>query len=449
MEVLSSIGNKAYEYSHVASDLMSTKANPIPVMSWELIASGALNISHSEFRYVFSFFLSLAAGQTSPPPVLPALRIPSLVSRSKKLEKLPALLEYPSPMSTDLISGQQERKLEKLPSLLEYLSFVFCMGNLLGGPFLEFREYKHFIDGTGVWAFSAKQPRPSPVIPGLYLVGQALCFMCAHIILVPSWGLSNLFSDYYNAHSLLARFSMQALCGFAMQMKYYFVWKLSEASLTFAGLNLIGFETDSSTPIWGRCTNVNFVGVWFTDSARKVPQSWNIGASTFLRRYVYERISPKKGRPGFFHLLVTQLTSAFWHGLYPGYQVFFVGTAFYLNTASVIYKLEQQRFFPAAIRNASLWHVIKVVWTGTSLTYLAMSFIVSAHELLVLDLDKSVAINRKILDLEKSEVLDLDKSVAIYRDVYFIPHIIMVAFALLGLVLPRPPQKTLSVKKEL
>ena len=34
----------------------------------------------------------------------------------------------------------------------------------------------------------------------------------------------------------------------------------------------------------GRCANVNFLGVWLCDSARLVPLSWNIGASTFLRR---------------------------------------------------------------------------------------------------------------------------------------------------------------------
>ncbi len=61
-----------------------------------------------------------------------------------------------------------------------------------------------------------------------------------------------------------------------------------------------------------------------------------------------------------------------------GYQLFFVSTAVYVQTSAVVFKLEQQRFFPAAIRRSPVWWALKVAWTNCSLTYLAMSFIVSA-----------------------------------------------------------------------
>jgi hypothetical protein len=38
-------------------------------------------------------------------------------------------------------------------------------------------------------------------------------------------------------------------------------------------------------------------------------------------RYVYERLTPKGRKPGFLQLMATQLTSAIWHGLYPGESV--------------------------------------------------------------------------------------------------------------------------------
>jgi hypothetical protein len=44
-----------------------------------------------------------------------------------------------------------------------------------------------------------------------------------------------------------------------------------------------------------------------------------------LHRYVYERLTPPGGKPTFMTLMVTQLVSGVWHGLYPGYIMFFAG----------------------------------------------------------------------------------------------------------------------------
>ena len=43
-----------------------------------------------------------------------------------------------------------------------------------------------------------------------------------------------------------------------------------------------------------------------------------------VRRYVYERLTPNQ-KPTFKNLMVTQLVSGVWHGLYPGYIMFFAG----------------------------------------------------------------------------------------------------------------------------
>ena len=56
---------------------------------------------------------------------------------------------------------------------------------------------------------------------------------------------------------------------------------------------------------------------------------------------MYERLAGPGVKAGFTHVLLTQLVTAFWHGVYPGYLIFFVGTVFYLQAASVIYRSEQ------------------------------------------------------------------------------------------------------------
>jgi lysophospholipid acyltransferase len=59
---------------------------------------------------------------------------------------------------------------------------------------------------------------------------------------------------------------------------------------------------------------------------------------------VYERLTPKGQRPSFFTLSATQLVSAVWHGLFPGYPLFFISAAVLFNTSTVLYKIEQNKF---------------------------------------------------------------------------------------------------------
>ena len=41
---------------------------------------------------------------------------------------------------------QESMKLQLMPSLLEFFSYVFAAGNLLAGPFFEFRDYIEYVE---------------------------------------------------------------------------------------------------------------------------------------------------------------------------------------------------------------------------------------------------------------------------------------------------------------
>jgi lysophospholipid acyltransferase len=53
-------------------------------------------------------------------------------------------------LAQEMTPYQAAHRLTSLPNPLEFASFVFSLGNLLAGPYLEFSEYKQFIDSTGV-----------------------------------------------------------------------------------------------------------------------------------------------------------------------------------------------------------------------------------------------------------------------------------------------------------
>ena len=56
---------------------------------------------------------------------------------------------------------------------------------------------------------------------------------------------------------------------------------------------------------------------------------------------VYERLTPKGKKATFKTLLLTQLVAGIWHGLFPGYALFFATSAFMFESAKVIYRYEQ------------------------------------------------------------------------------------------------------------
>jgi hypothetical protein len=66
---------------------------------------------------------------------------------------------------------QRTHHLTRLPSLLEFFGYVFCFGNLLAGPIIEFRDYQDFIRNQGLW--DPRAPRKVPVLGCVLQVRRA------------------------------------------------------------------------------------------------------------------------------------------------------------------------------------------------------------------------------------------------------------------------------------
>ena len=95
---------------------------------------------------------------------------------------------------------------------------------------------------------------------------------------------------------------------------------------------------------------------------------------------VYERLTPKNRRPPFYVIVITQAVSGIWHGLFPGYGLFFVSTAFAIEASKVIYRYEKalsSKSGKAGGIGSALWAVFKWFLTVFILNYSASAFMVS------------------------------------------------------------------------
>ncbi|KAK6130105.1 hypothetical protein DH2020_036155 [Rehmannia glutinosa] len=318
-----------------------------------------------------------------------------------------------------LREAQKKNRLLKLPSLLEYFGYCLCCGSHFAGPVYEMKDYLEWTERKGIWQPTKQGLSPSPYWATFRALLQAAICMGLYLYLVPHFPLSRFTEPVYQEYGFWKRLSYQYMSGFTARWKYYFIWSISEASIIISGLGFSGW-TDSNPPKprWDRAKNVDILGVELATSSVQLPLVWNIQVSTWLRHYVYERLIQNGKKPGFFQLLATQTVSAVWHGLYPGYIIFFVQSATMIAGSRVLYRWQQ----------ASQTDIIKKL-------FVLLNF---AYTLLVLNYS-SVGFM----------VLSLHETLAAYGSVYYIGTILPVVLILLGKVIkPARPAKSKARKDQ-
>ena len=88
-------------------------------------------------------------------------------------------------------------------------------------------------------------------------------------------------------------------------------------------------------------------------------------------------MTPKNRKPPFYVILLTQTVSGVWHGLFPGYAMFFVTSAFAIEGSKVIFRYE--RAYVPKLRGPLklVWSILKWIFTAFILNYAAAAFMVS------------------------------------------------------------------------
>ncbi|KAG5588875.1 hypothetical protein H5410_039389 [Solanum commersonii] len=303
----------------------------------------------------------------------------------------------------DLREAQKKNCLLKLPSLLEYFGYCLCCGSHFAGP---------------IWK-SSEKGHPSPLGATLRSLLQAAFCMGLYLYLVPFYPLSRFSDPLYQEWGFFKRLSYQYMACFTARWKYYFIWSISESAVIISGLGFSGW-TDSS-PLkqrWDRAKNVDVLGVELAKSSVQLPLVWNIQVSTWLRHYVYERLVQKGKKAGFFQLLATQTISAVWHGLYPGYIIFFVQSALMIAGSRVIYRWQQ----------ATKGTMFKKILTLMSFAYTLLILNYSAVGFMV---------------------LSLHETLTSYGSVYYVGTVIPIVLILLGKVIkPARPARSKARKEE-
>ncbi|KAI1354570.1 membrane-bound O-acyltransferase domain-containing protein 1 [Xylaria sp. FL0043] len=290
-----------------------------------------------------------------------------------------------------LSDHQKDRRILKLPGLLDYAGYVLFFPSLLAGPAFDYNEYRAWIDcsmfDVPATVDPAKKPPtrkkrkiPRSGTPATWKLVCGLLWILVFLNLGKWYSPDVLFSDRYMTYSFLRRIFILHMVGFTTRTKYYGVWFLAEGSCILAGLGYNGIDPATGRVSWNRLQNINPWGVESAQNSRAYLGNWNMNTNKWLRYYIYLRVTPRNRKPGFRASLATFVTSAFWHGFYPGYYLAFVLASF-VQTAAKHYRRNVRPFFIDAatqkpLPNKKYYDIASWLATQTTFSFVVAPFII-------------------------------------------------------------------------
>eukprot|EP00768_Dysnectes_brevis_P003576 gnl/Dysnectes_brevis/2547_a3065_1075.p1 GENE.gnl/Dysnectes_brevis/2547_a3065_1075~~gnl/Dysnectes_brevis/2547_a3065_1075.p1 ORF type:complete len:556 (-),score=194.62 gnl/Dysnectes_brevis/2547_a3065_1075:86-1753(-) len=224
------------------------------------------------------------------------------------------------------------------PALIPYLGHVFFFPNAMYGPGIEFHRYESWADGSQLREAlaNAKTGNKGAMWVSRLLGGlQALPTLALGLFWLfyfqPRFPATRALEPSFRELTLLKRVLWFIVYRYGLNGRYLFAWGVSDTleSLMGSGCQLVqkGDSEHTDHFAWHLNKNIIVQGLEMGGSMHSVVKSWNVQTAIWLRHYVYERMTPSR-QLAKFATVGTNLVSAMWHGLQPGYYLFFGILAF-------------------------------------------------------------------------------------------------------------------------
>lgn len=215
---------------------------------------------------------------------------------------------------------QRSHALKKLPSIFEVFAYAFFFAGFLSGPWCDFTDYIAFADRS----MFKDEPNQEPPYPTKFLMYKFAAVGVALIgyIAGDNFNINWLTTQEFASYGFLARVGWYIMHTEIFYFKYYVVWWLGEGATALIGLSYNGRDAEGNVK-WDRIRMLDLLKYKLAKSiVRDAVPSWNMMSQHWLRRYVHQRFMAS-GCSHTASRMITFVTSALWHGLYPGYFLFF------------------------------------------------------------------------------------------------------------------------------
>jgi len=318
---------------------------------------------------------------------------------------------------------QKKRAISKLPNLLEFYGFVYFFPSYLAGPAIEITEYQNLISRKMFNDNYCQGKTPSTFLPSLLAFVKALLFLPL-VVLSGFYPVPYLVTPAFLAASFLEKVGRMWLHVALCRQRYYFGWFLAEGACNATAVGYNGVDK-AGKPKWDRCSNMDVLSVELAPNIRSITTWWNIKTADWLKNYVYLRLTPEGQKPTLLATVATYGCSAFWHGFYPGYYLFFFMSAIVTEVAKDARRIIRPWFMVSEDKpkpTKIIYDVLCVVVTVWFLNYLGASFL----------------------------LLSLQNSLVLYTNVFWFGHALILAMfvALRTVLAPKRPSRPKDGEKK-
>lgn len=323
----------------------------------------------------------------------------------------------------DCDAQQKSMRITKMPSLLEFFGYCFYFPGVLIGPSTRFTDYIAWSNGSLYLSTKGKEkattsstksiplPPAGRIRASMIELGVGVGFMALFAVFGGKYGFERLVLPREEGGithwPLLKKIAFTQLAGLIARTKYYGIWSLTNGACILSGLGYNGVaprysnpssttngdssEKDLSTRTkWNRCRNIDILNIEFANNWKELLDHWNMNTNVWLRNNVYKRIAKPGSKPGFKSTMATFLTSAFWHGIAPGYYLTFLFGGLAQSVARSLRRHLRPFFFvdPKAsnptVKNLKQYNFSQLFYTSLSIlsVQISLNFIVIPFMLL-------------------------------------------------------------------
>ncbi|AMD20114.1 HCL037Wp [Eremothecium sinecaudum] len=303
----------------------------------------------------------------------------------------------------------------KHPDLVRFIAYALFYPTLLTGPTCEFADFDDWLT-CKIFSGLPEDKKlnknsggkyPARKIPysgydAMIMASKGIIWLALTVVLTSIIDVDYLDTADFKEKSFFIKIHMLYFLGFTMRLKYYAAWVIAEASCVECGLDFLEYDEKEKKIIWGRVCNVDPIKFELAQNAKSCLDAWNKGTNKWLKNHVFLRAVPLGKEPGFRPALLTFATSAFWHGIRPGYYLSFISAAFF-QTVGKIYRRNFRPLFlqrdGVSPKRSKIFYDIFTFWA----TQLAFGYMVQPFL-----------------------ILDLKKSLECWREVYYYVHVVII-----------------------
>lgn len=301
-----------------------------------------------------------------------------------------------------------------IPGIIEFLGYTFNFSTILAGPAFEYKIYADACEGSNLYDKDGKPKGkiPSQIMPTLKPLLLSLVCMVLFVVGNGKFPLLDptdpqnftpvVISEEFLKKPWVQRYAYCWVSLFFVRMKYYFAWKNAEgaSNIWYAGFE--GFDENGNAKGWENSNNVDIIEFETAPNVKTLSAAWNKKTANWLGRYVYMRTGGS--------LVATYGLSAFWHGFYPGYYMFFLS----VPVLTMCERLGRKKISPRfSSKKWSLYGISTIIATSLVVEYIVLAF----------------------------QLLAYDWAVAGWKSHYFFGHILCVVFYAVLSNIPTPKKK--------